>query len=352
MSTRTSSPFLDAANGQVGGHTPVWFMRQAGRSLPEYRAVRGEGSILDAIKRPELAAAITLQPVRRYGVDAAVLYSDIVVPPHATGFGIDVAPGTGPVAPDPLRRRADLDRLRPLHPDDIPYVAETVALVRAELGPEVPVLAFAGAPFTVASYLVEGGPSRTYEHTKALLHTDEALWHDVMDRLADMAVEFISVQLASGAQAFQLFDSWAGTLARSRLRALRPAALPPRVPRARRAPSGRAGHPLRHRVRPPPRGDARRRATRHGPRLAHARSPRHGPGSAPTSSSRATSTRRSCSPAPAPRSTVPVPCSPTTPGTRATSSTSATACTRRRTPACWRRSSTWCTRRRSSAVAR
>jgi uroporphyrinogen decarboxylase len=195
-------------------HTPVWFMRQAGRSLPEYRAVRGEGSILDAIKQPELAAAITLQPVRRYGVDAAVLYSDIVVPPHATGFGIDVAPGTGPVAPDPLRSRADLERLRPLTPDDIPYVAATVALVSAELGPDVPVLAFAGAPFTVASYLIEGGPSRTYEHTKALLHTDEALWHDVMDRLAAMAVAFIDVQLTSGAQAFQLFDSWAGALSR------------------------------------------------------------------------------------------------------------------------------------------
>jgi uroporphyrinogen decarboxylase len=214
MSTRTSSPFLAAANGQVGPHTPVWFMRQAGRSLPEYRAVRGEGSILDAIKQPELAAAITLQPVQRYGVDAAVLYSDIVVPPHAAGFGIDVTPGTGPVAPYPLRHRGDLDRLRPLEPDDIPYVAETVALVSAELGAAVPVLAFAGAPFTVASYLIEGGPSRTYQHTKALLHLDEPLWHDVMERLAAMAVTFIDVQLTSGAQAFQLFDSWAGTLSR------------------------------------------------------------------------------------------------------------------------------------------
>ena len=214
MSTRTSSPFLAAANGQVGPHTPVWFMRQAGRSLPEYRAVRGEGSILDAIKQPELAAAITLQPVQRYGVDAAVLYSDIVVPPHAVGFGIDVAPGTGPVATEPLRDRAGLARLRPLEPDDIPYVAETVALVSAELGAAVPVLAFAGAPFTVASYLIEGGPSRTYQHTKALLHLDEPLWHDVMERLAAMAVTFIDVQLTSGAQAFQLFDSWAGTLSR------------------------------------------------------------------------------------------------------------------------------------------
>ncbi|MET0460373.1 MAG: uroporphyrinogen decarboxylase [Ilumatobacteraceae bacterium] len=214
MGTLTSSPFLAAANGQVGAHTPVWFMRQAGRSLPEYRGVRGDGSILDAIKQPDVAAEITLQPVRRYGVDAAVLYSDIVVPPHAVGFGIDVAPGTGPVASEPLRDRAGLGRLRALEPDDIDYVAQTVAAVAAELGDDVPVLAFAGAPFTVASYLIEGRPSRTYEHTKALMHTDEALWHDLMGRLADMAVTFIDVQLTSGARAFQLFDSWAGALSR------------------------------------------------------------------------------------------------------------------------------------------
>ena len=189
-------------------------MRQAGRSLPEYRAVRGEGSILEAIKRPELAAEITLQPVRRYGVDAAVLYSDIVVPAHAVGFGIDVAPGTGPVATAPIRSHADLARLRALEPDDIGYVAATVERVVGELGADVPVLAFAGAPFTVASYLIEGAPSRTYEHTKALLHTDESLWHEVMDRLAAMAVAFVDVQLTAGAQAFQLFDSWAGTLSR------------------------------------------------------------------------------------------------------------------------------------------
>jgi len=210
-----SSTFIAAANAQVAAQTPVWFMRQAGRSLPEYRAVRGVGSILEAIKQPDLAATITLQPVRRYGVDAAVLYSDIVVPPHAVGFGIDIAPGTGPVAPQPLRSASDLARLRPLEPGDLPYVAETVELVAGELGPDVPVLAFAGAPFTVASYLIEGAPSRTYEHTKALIHTDEALWHEVMDRLATMAVTFVDVQLSAGAQAFQLFDSWAGTLSRA-----------------------------------------------------------------------------------------------------------------------------------------
>jgi uroporphyrinogen decarboxylase len=208
------NPFLAAAAGRPAAHTPVWFMRQAGRSLPEYEAVRGGGSILEVIRNPELAAEITLQPVRRYGVDAAVLFSDIVVPIDAVGFGIDVAPGTGPVVEQPLRSRADLDRLRPIDPADIAFVAETVKDVAAELGAEVPVLGFAGAPFTVASYLIEGRPTRTYEHTKALMGTDEQLWHDVLDRLAEIAVGFLDVQLTNGAQAFQLFDSWAGTLGR------------------------------------------------------------------------------------------------------------------------------------------
>ena len=205
-----TAPFLAAAHGIPAAHTPVWFMRQAGRSLPEYRAVRGDGSILEAIKQPELAAEITMQPIRRYGVDAAVLYSDIVVPPHAIGFGIDVRPGTGPVADEPFRSAADLDRLRPLERSDITYVTDTVDLLVAEL--DVPVLAFAGAPFTVGSYLIEGRPSRTYEHTKAMMHTDAQLWHAVMDRLAGSAIEFISAQLSHGAAAYQLFDSWAGAL--------------------------------------------------------------------------------------------------------------------------------------------
>jgi uroporphyrinogen decarboxylase len=150
----TESVLLAAARGEPTPFTPVWFMRQAGRSLPEYRAIRGEGSILDAVTQPDLAAEITLQPVRRYGVDAAVPYSDIVVPVHAVGFGIDVAPGTGPVADRPFRARDDLRRLRPLAPDDVAYVAETVRRVAGELGPATPVLGFAGAPFTVASYLL------------------------------------------------------------------------------------------------------------------------------------------------------------------------------------------------------
>ena len=190
-------------------------MRQAGRSLPEYRAKRGEGSILDAIKQPDLAAELTLQPVRRYGVDAAVLYSDIVVPAHAVGFGIDVAPGTGPVCEAPLRAAADLDRLRIFEPEsDTAYVLQTVKILAAELPDNVPLLAFAGAPFTVASYLIEGKPSRTYEHTKRMMHTDAALWNQVMQRLVQHATASLRSQLDHGARAFQLFDSWAGALSR------------------------------------------------------------------------------------------------------------------------------------------
>lgn len=206
-----TDPFLLAASGRQASHTPVWFMRQAGRSLPEYRAVRGSGSILDAIKDPRLAADITLQPVTRYGVDAAVLYSDIVVPAHAIGFGIDVAPGTGPVAERPLRSASDVDRLRPYEPDvDAPYVGETIDLLVSEL--RVPLLAFAGAPFTVGSYLIEGRPSRTHEVTRSLMSNDAATWHRVMERLADHAIASIASQLDHGARAYQLFDSWAGSL--------------------------------------------------------------------------------------------------------------------------------------------
>lgn len=213
MTAPADAPFLAACRGEVAPHTPVWFMRQAGRSLPEYRAIRGEGSILHAIEQPELAAEITLQPVRRYGVDAAVLYSDIVVPVHAVGFGVDVAPGTGPVVAEPFRSAADLDRLRPLEPEeDTPYVLETVRILAREL--TVPLIGFAGAPFTVASYLVEGRPSKTRARTKALMYGEPLLWHRLLERLADLAITSLRSQVAAGAQAVQLFDSWAGDLSR------------------------------------------------------------------------------------------------------------------------------------------
>jgi len=205
------SPFLSACRAEPHDRTPVWFMRQAGRSLPEYRAIRGSGSILDAIADPDLSAEITLQPVRRYGVDAAILYSDIVVPAHAVGFGVDIRPGVGPVVDRPFERAADLERLRPLEPDvDTPYVLETVRQVAADGA--VPLIGFAGAPFTVASYLIEGAPSRTYGRTKALMLGDPELWNALMGRLADMAIASLRSQIANGASAVQLFDSWAGAL--------------------------------------------------------------------------------------------------------------------------------------------
>ena len=205
------APFIRACRRQSVPHVPVWFMRQAGRSLPEYRAARGPGSILDAIAQPELVAELTRQPVDRYGTDAAIFFSDIVVPAAAVGFGVDVAPGTGPVVSEPFRSAADLQRLRPLEPElDTPYVLEAVRLLADTL--EVPLIGFAGGPFTVASYLVEGGPSRNFTRVKALMHDDPALWHDLVGRLTDMALASLRSQLDAGASAVQLFDSWAGIL--------------------------------------------------------------------------------------------------------------------------------------------
>jgi uroporphyrinogen decarboxylase len=206
-----SGSFLAACRGIQGPHTPVWFMRQAGRALPEYRSIRGEGSILDAVRDPDLAARITLQPVLRYGVDAAILYSDIVVPVAAIGFGVDVKPGVGPVVDHPFRGGDDLRRLRPFEPaEDAPWIAETVRILVRES--PVPVIGFAGGPFTLASYLVEGGPSREHLRTKSLMYHEPELWAQLLERLADLAVASIRDQLGAGASAVQVFDSWIGSL--------------------------------------------------------------------------------------------------------------------------------------------
>jgi uroporphyrinogen decarboxylase len=192
-------------------------MRQAGRSLPEYREARGTGDILEALADPELAAELTLQPVRRYGVDAAILFSDIVVPVAAIGFGVEIRPGVGPVVDRPFEGPRDLERLRPLDIDaDIPYVPEAVRLVATALEPlGVPLIGFAGAPFTVASYLIEGGPSRHFTKTLGLMRTDPLTWAELLDRLADHASAVLRAQIEAGASAVQLFDSWAGVLSPS-----------------------------------------------------------------------------------------------------------------------------------------
>jgi uroporphyrinogen decarboxylase len=186
-------------------------MRQAGRSLPEYRTVRADVPMLEACARPELVTEITLQPVRRHGVDAAILFSDIVVPLKAVGVDLDIKPGVGPVIAQPVRSAADLDQLPPLEPDAVGFVSEAVRLLVAELG-ATPLIGFAGAPFTLASYLVEGGPSRNHEHTKALMYGDPELWDELMRRLAGITAAFLQVQVEAGASAVQLFDSWVGAL--------------------------------------------------------------------------------------------------------------------------------------------
>jgi len=212
---RTAAPadsvFVRACRGLPVDHTPVWFMRQAGRSLPEYRALREGVAMLDACARPDMITEITLQPVRRHGVDAAVFFSDIVVPLHAIDLGVEIVPGTGPVIEKPVTGEADLDRLRDLAPEDVWYVTEAVETLVAELG-ATPLIGFAGAPFTVASYLIEGGPSRTYTKTKALMYGRPKLWHALCERLAAITLSFLRVQIDAGASAIQLFDSWAGAL--------------------------------------------------------------------------------------------------------------------------------------------
>lgn len=190
---------------------PVWFQRQAGRSLPEYHEVRGEGTILKAIQDPDRATEITLQPVRRYGVDAAILFSDIITPIWAVGFGMDITPGVGPEAEKPFRSADDLNRLRPLDPDtDMAFQAETIKNLVSEL--DVPLIGFAGAPFTLAAYMVEGRPSKNHGKVKSLMLSEPALWHELCDRLADIVIATLRAQVEAGAAAVQLFDSWAGVL--------------------------------------------------------------------------------------------------------------------------------------------
>jgi uroporphyrinogen decarboxylase len=209
--TLDRSAYLLAARGERPPHTPVWFQRQAGRALPEYRKVREGISMLEALTRPDLVVEITLQPVRRYGVDAAIFYSDIVAPLKSAGFDIDIKPGVGPVVAEPIRDAEGVARVRPVTPADVPYTTEAVQQLVSELG-GTPLIGFAGAPFTVASYLVEGGPSKDFAKTKAMMHGDPQLWHALADRLADVAIAYLSVQVEAGASAVQLFDSWAGGL--------------------------------------------------------------------------------------------------------------------------------------------
>ncbi|MEV0946446.1 uroporphyrinogen decarboxylase [Rhodococcus sp. NPDC049939] len=207
----SDSPFLAAAEGRTPRHRPVWFMRQAGRSLPEYREIRAGIGMLESCFDPALVCEITMQPVRRHGVDAAILFSDIVVPLKAAGIDLDIVAGTGPVVANPVRSISDVAGLPRLVPEEVGAVEQAVHLLTEELG-STPLIGFAGAPFTLASYLVEGGPSRNHERTKALMYSDPKTWHALLGTLADTTITFLQAQIRAGVDAVQLFDSWAGAL--------------------------------------------------------------------------------------------------------------------------------------------
>jgi uroporphyrinogen decarboxylase len=206
-----NSAFLRAARGENVPHTPVWFMRQAGRSLPEYLKIREGVRMLESCMRPEMVTEITLQPVRRYGVDAAIFFSDIVLPLKAVGVDLDIVAGVGPVVASPVRTLADVAAIPDLTPEHVPFITEAVQQLVDELG-ATPLIGFAGAPFTVASYLVEGGPSKEHAKTKAMMYGAPDVWDALMRKIAGISAAYLDVQVSAGASAIQLFDSWAGAV--------------------------------------------------------------------------------------------------------------------------------------------
>lgn len=208
------SLFMRAARGLSTVRTPVWFMRQAGRVLPEFRAVRERWSLLEICANPELCAEVVLQPVRRFDVDAAILFADVMLPLIAVGVELDLVDEVGPVIRHPIGSAADLRQLRPLEPeDDVRAVLDTIPILKGELGAQRPLIGFAGAPFTLAAYLIEGRPSRDLTRTRALMLSQPGVWHDLMQRLTSDMIAYLLAQLAKGVDVIQLFDSWVGCLA-------------------------------------------------------------------------------------------------------------------------------------------
>jgi uroporphyrinogen decarboxylase len=205
------SVFVKAARGEPVPHTPVWYMRQAGRSLPEYLRVREGVGMLESCMDPGLVVEITMQPVRRYGVDAAIFFSDIVLPLKAVGVDLDIKPGIGPVVAEPVRTLEDVAAIPDLAAEHVPFITEAVRGLVRELG-GTPLIGFAGAPFTVASYLVEGGPSKEHARTKAMMFGAPDVWDALMRKIAGISAAYLEVQVRAGASAVQLFDSWAGAL--------------------------------------------------------------------------------------------------------------------------------------------
>lgn len=208
-----NSRFLRACRREEVDATPVWFMRQAGRYMPEYRAIREKHSLLEIVEQPELAAEVTLQPVRAFEVDAAILFADILLPVVPMGMKLSFVKGEGPAMETPLRTKQDIERLRVVRSqEDLGHVLETVRLVCRELDGKTPLIGFSGAPFTVASYMVEGGPSRDYRHTKTMMRAQPELWGALMEKLSASLADYLLAQVNAGVQAVQLFDSWVGAL--------------------------------------------------------------------------------------------------------------------------------------------
>jgi uroporphyrinogen decarboxylase len=210
-----SDRFLKACRRETVDVTPVWFMRQAGRYMADYRALRQRYSLLDICRTPELAVAVTLQPVDVIEVDAAILFSDLLIPFTPMGLDFDFIKGEGPSIAHPIQCAGDVDRLRSFQPREaLSYVLETIGLLRRELVDRVPLIGFGGAPFTLAAYAIEGGPSTTYARTKAFMYAQPAAWHRLCERFADMIIDYLTAQVEAGVQALQIFDSWAGALGR------------------------------------------------------------------------------------------------------------------------------------------
>ncbi|MGG3956766.1 uroporphyrinogen decarboxylase [Bhargavaea massiliensis] len=204
--------FLRACRGEATEYVPVWYMRQAGRSQPEYRALKEKYSLFEITHQPELCAYVTRLPVEQYNVDAAILYKDIMSPLPAIGVDVDIRAGIGPVIDNPIRSLADVERLGEIDPEsDVPYVLETIRLLTKEQL-TVPLIGFAGAPFTLASYMIEGGPSKNYNKTKAFMYAEPKAWFALMDKLADMTIRYVKAQIRAGASAVQIFDSWVGAV--------------------------------------------------------------------------------------------------------------------------------------------
>ena len=209
----TEPLLVRAARQEAVERTPVWFMRQAGRSLPQYREIRKRHGLFDVCRRPELCAEVTLQPVEAHGVDAAVMFADIMLPVIGMGVDVDLVENVGPVIASPIASRADVDRLRVPEPEEsVPFILEAVRLVREELAAERAVIGFCGGPFTVAGYLVEGKPSREFLKVKALMYREPETWHALMERLADAFGRYVAAKVRAGADVIQVFDSWVGAL--------------------------------------------------------------------------------------------------------------------------------------------